>query len=219
MPYPKEQEKSAFDERYALAMESLDGGLHESIFAPKTREDTLNDEKTVYTRRAKDKDSLRKAIRKAVSTGEIAEVEKLIHYGADVNLPDSSGKYALNMAMYEQSIEIIDLLFRSGADVDIQDIYGVSPMMICAANMSYFKFAHIFNYHPVKNINEQDNNGYTALMFAVHEDAIEIVEWLLHKGADPNIKTNNGETTLMKAKHNDNIDMQNILKKYGAIEI
>ena len=50
------------------------------------------------------------------------------------------------------------------------------------------------------NINAQDSNGETILMLASRYGHIEIVHFLLARGADPTIRDNQDQTALMKAK-------------------
>ena len=49
-------------------------------------------------------------------------------------------------------------------------------------------------------LNQQDNAGRTALMYAAMEDRVEVVKYLLLEGADPNIKDNNGKNALSLAE-------------------
>jgi ankyrin repeat protein len=47
------------------------------------------------------------------------------------------------------------------------------------------------------NLNLQDNNGYTPLMYACKANNLELVMELIKKGADLNLQNNNGHTALM----------------------
>lgn len=51
----------------------------------------------------------------------------------------------------------------------------------------------------VENVNFQDANGYSYLHAAVQSESKEIIEKLLNKGADINIKDRFGKTPLMVA--------------------
>jgi len=50
------------------------------------------------------------------------------------------------------------------------------------------------------DINVKDNDGDTALMYAVNRFQLEKVQALLDAGADVNVKNKKGETALMKAQ-------------------
>jgi ankyrin repeat protein len=62
----------------------------------------------------------------------IEENENAIYYaieeGANVNEQDKNGWSALYYAVDAGNISIIELLLRNGANVDIKDIYGITPL-------------------------------------------------------------------------------------------
>ena len=66
------------------------------------------------------------------------------------------------------------------------------------------------------DINVQNAEGWTPLMFAVAAAHTKLTKLLLEKGADVNIKTKKGWTPLMiAAKHND-VEMMKLLLEKGA---
>lgn len=46
------------------------------------------------------------------------------------------------------------------------------------------------------NLNKQDNDGKTALYYAVTQGKVNVLSWLLTNGANPNISSNDGQTPL-----------------------
>ncbi len=68
------------------------------------------------------------------------------------------------------------------------------------------------------NINYKDQDGNTALMYAVKNGDINVVNYLLLKGADPNIINNLKQTSLILAVDRDNLS--NVLdKSYSSKEL
>ncbi|XP_014230836.1 ankyrin-1-like [Trichogramma pretiosum] len=53
-----------------------------------------------------------------------------------------------------------------------------------------------YKKYQLVHINAQDKSGRTPLHWALHKDAKNMVEWLLRKGADPNLPDKNGSTPL-----------------------
>ena len=67
------------------------------------------------------------------------------------------------------------------------------------------------------DVNVKDNNGTTALMYAVYYGNTEIVKTLIAAGADVNAKDNNGFTTLISAANEGNTEI--VRAKYGEIGV
>ena len=69
------------------------------------------------------------------------------------------------------------------------------------------------------DVNLQDNNGITSLMWAAIYGQKKIVKVLLKKGADVNAFNHAGETALTWATLVGNSEIVEILKQYGAKEL
>jgi ankyrin repeat protein len=150
----------------------LDGGLDvESPFVTSDGCDTVN------------------ALWFAVARGRNRTLVKLlIKRGATPN-----GLYA---AGWWEDIEILDLLIRSGAPVDVHG--GDTPFLACW-NWRRFDAAK-FLARKGANVNFQDAQGKTALHHGVEKKFDpSLLEWLVRHGASPDIKDNNGESAKGKA--------------------
>lgn len=71
------------------------------------------------------------------------------------------------------------------------------------------------NYQ-IAHIDYQNNDGKTALMFAVINGNIQVVQALVTHGADIHIQDNDGTTALMFAVENLEIEAVRALVNYGA---
>ena len=65
-------------------------------------------------------------------------------------------------------------------------------------------------------VNSQDKDGYSALYWAVFENNTDVVNKLISKNADVNVRNNYYWTPLHAAAHNRNTDMMKLLLKHGA---
>ena len=63
------------------------------------------------------------------------------------------------------------------------------------------------------DLNKQDQQGRTLLHYTGSRGQIDMIELLLEKGADPNIKDKNGNTPLHWCGH---VDIVELLISYGA---
>jgi len=148
-------------------------------------------------------DLLNKALRENAPKSLI---KKFIVAGADVNHRDNVGNtpfinyvtYWSNYSEqedYEPDLSIDQLLTRAGANVNLSNPQGNTPLMI-AADRNYFIYRQLFDAGA--DVNLHNNDGVTALMFATRR-GVEHVEPLLDAGADIDAKTNNGISVLMYA--------------------
>ena len=87
-----------------------------------------------------------------------------------------------------------------------------------------FDFARAGNLDSVKEKIESDGfdpkatneDGVTALHFAVGSDSLEVVKYLVEQGADPSAKNNDGWTILHYAAESGSLEMVQYLVEKGA---
>jgi len=113
----------------------------------------------------------------------------LIEKGADVNKKDNDGITPLCYAVFGQEPQMVDLLVRSGSDVNIKVKTGVGEGVGTCLLIAVYGY----NNHPI--------------------EYKKIIEALLQNGADPNIKDNFGQTPLDVAKSRNNQELIDLFKK------
>jgi ankyrin repeat protein len=120
-------------------------------------------------------------------------VRFLLENGIEVNRQDNNGDTPLHIAAIStDSPSIIGLLVEYGADTEIKDCMGLTPLL----------FACIYdNFENVKelvkrgaNIHATDMHGDSCLH--VSSENKEILSFLMEMGADPNAKNDEGDTPL-----------------------
>lgn len=100
----------------------------------------------------------------------------------------------LMFAVTYRNAQTAEMLLRAGADPDIRDDDGRTPLMRAAGNSDVAAVEMLLRYHP--NINAQDTQGMTALMYAARKAKVENVRQLLDAGADRTIRNSAGESAL-----------------------
>ena len=125
--------------------------------------------------------------------------EMLLKAGANANYNLSRDiPKPLMLASIIGNQALVELLLSYKADVNATtDEYSSTPLMLAAINNR----ANIVRYLILECdnliIDYQDNNGFTALMFACLRQNGEIVEELLQAGASPFLRDNGGSNALM----------------------
>ena len=163
---------------------------------------------------------------RAAQNGIDEAVRLLLEVGVNIDDRTSEGKTALILASEAGHGKVVRTLLSAGANIDHLDsseertatISSPLPthtdIIIKKRQVAGLKAALVVDYHINPDI--QDNNGMTALMYAVENCHLEIVEVLLNANADPNIQKEDGWTALMSACLNDNAEVVEVLLKGGA---
>ena len=139
---------------------------------------------------------------------EYIELVKLwIAKGADVNAKDAQGSTALHEASSNGNQELAKILISAGADVNVGDNLSRTPLDLAEKNR-HTEIIELLKKHGGKK-------GTPTLLGAVDAGDIELVQSLISKGADVNVKNDRGETPLHLLKRG-NRDIAELLIAKGA---
>jgi len=134
----------------------------------------------------------------------LPKMKKLLQHSAKINMRNHKGRTALHFAITHIrwgrekhfDIAIVQELLQAGADPNIQDEDGHSPLHLLAIGkeVNIAVIIQLLLDHGA-NVNCQDHQGKTPLM--MKEIKLECLQSLLDRGGDPNIPDNTGRTPLM----------------------
>ncbi|XP_014769355.1 fibronectin type 3 and ankyrin repeat domains 1 protein isoform X2 [Octopus bimaculoides] len=142
---------------------------------------------------AKD-ESGKTALMHACFHGQLPAVKLLIENGALYDDYDLGGSSAIHYAIDSCNCELIEWIFKSGADVNCRDRNaGWTPLMRCAS-LTGNSIVAMTLIHNGANVNLQDSDGKTCLMIAVINGHQKFVEVLLENDADTTIINKSGRS-------------------------
>ena len=118
-------------------------------------------------------------------------MQKLIAAGASVNNVSTDGSVALNFA---RSKECTELLIHEGADVNLKDHYGETPLHYAVQHAS--TDCSVSLILAGADVNARCGKGETPLMKAASIGNLQILELLLEKGTDVNAFDSLGKNAL-----------------------
>lgn len=146
---------------------------------------------------------------KFVDSNDVVNLKKtlsMMRYGYRyVNWRCENDTSLLLLAIEKDNYLSAKLLIEKGADINLQDKAGVSPLHWLARSdsensMKLLKLLINANTNNSLNLNLKDLEGYTPLMRAVEFENDEIVEMLVKAGANVDIKNKYGKNAISLIK-------------------
>ena len=110
--------------------------------------------------------------------------------------------------------DLVHLLLEKGAQIDLQDSTGLSPLMVSCSS-GHTELTRILLVRGA-NVNLLNEEGITALMISSKKGDTEIVELLLKYKADVNIESLNGSNAIRLSRENNHDPVTKLLIEYGA---
>jgi ankyrin repeat protein len=143
----------------------------------------------------------------AARTGRLEPVRLLLERGAEVNATDGwLGQTALMTAAAENHGDAVRMLIERGADVNARSkVLPAEPQRDRIAGLALQPLNTTF-----------PRGGFTALMFAARQGALESARVLLAAGADTNVPDPDGLGALAIAIVNGHYDLAALLIEHGA---
>jgi ankyrin repeat protein len=119
----------------------------------------------------------------AILDGNAHEVEELLNMNANVDeiVDDNNANFehdttALMVAIHSRRVDIVNLLIKNGADLDLQNRSGWTGLMIAATTGQGGMVKYLVNKGA--NLNVRTVNGHAALFYACFNGDISMINYL-----------------------------------------
>lgn len=131
---------------------------------------------------------------KAVESGQIEKVEKLLASGYDLSVTDRNKEGALIYAIRAENLEMTRFLVEKGAALEASNTFKMTPLLV-AANIGHYEICKLLLEHGA-DVNAADFEGMTPFMNAAAGDNIPLVDLFVEHGAALNAVDKNGRSAL-----------------------
>jgi uncharacterized protein len=158
---------------------------------------------------------------KAVARDDVRSIAALLAQGVEVNVRNSVGVPVLVMAIRHGSSPCVDALLKGRADPNVRDVDTDLPALTEALERPDIAKLLIAAGADVNASSRKEGDslrGMTPLMFAVLDGRAELVDLLLERGANVNLRTPSGSTALSLAKQSGLEENGGLIRKLEAAE-
>src|SRR3981081_1708561 len=131
----------------------------------------------------------------AAMNGDAAAVRRLVVAKAAGNAPQGHRAPALHWAVYGHTLELTDLLIRSGADVKAANREGVTPLAMASLYGNAAMIERLLKAGA--DAKQRGPTGETMVMFAARNGNPQAIKVLVAAGADVNAKESVRQTTAL----------------------
>jgi uncharacterized protein len=152
---------------------------------------------------------------KAISDNEVEKVRALVSADLDLDRPNRHrGMSLLTEAVERGNPRIVEMLLAFGADANLRNSSGRSPLM---------SLTEATSAEVVRNLiaagarpNARTDNGATPLMLAAGKSPLAVIKELIDAGANVNARDSSGETCLFYAARGNKPEVISLLLASGV---
>lgn len=155
------------------------------------------------------------ALARAVKYNHLGIVQDLLARNANPNMANNLGDTALHIAARFGRVEMVKDLLAHGADPNVVSHSGCTPLLLVAQIGNREIADALISAGADIDFQNATNDG-SALGIAACYGKTETVNYLLNRGADPNLTDKYGWTALMEAVKIKNTEMVQSMLGHGA---
>lgn len=152
---------------------------------------------------------------RAAQQDDIEKVQEALLNGAKINTRDKlTDATALEFAVRNGNLEMLQLLIASGADPNSSSSKGQTALMLIGDQATRDIVSVLLTAGA--KVTARDNDGDTALAEAAAYNDSDVVKALIDSGAQMNVQNKAGQTALMRAAERNLVNNVRLLMHAGA---
>lgn len=125
--------------------------------------------------------------------GETLFMNSMINMVSDIDAKNQDGDTALHIAVRYDNIGCFRILTKNGADCNIQNLDGMTPLNEAVSlSRRFFYIKEMISFGA--DVNISDNEGWTPLHQAYDKNNSEIIRYLLDNGSDTTLRDEDDNT-------------------------
>lgn len=172
------------------------------------------------------------SVHKAIKKRDIEDLDRRLKEGEDPNLKDELGGAALhliassskkNESQSEKDLTAIRILLRSGADINIKNNEGETPLFVAVSSLRFDVAELLLEKDASVHItNKEERNIFhiiTSNPMYFKEENLPFLRRLLEKGVDVNSMDAQGRTPIHEAIHKGGVEAVDFLIKEARIDL
>jgi cytohesin len=154
---------------------------------------------------------------------DIDNIRFFLGRGADVDAIDDNHSGLLHVASYWGSVEVARLLLEHGANIDVRNSGGQTPLHRALIETKDMAFYSIFDGIQLllehgADVDALDNDNSAPLHMASHYGSVRATRLLLKHGANVHLQNNDGHTPSQVASANGHEEIALLLSEHSQSE-
>lgn len=141
-----------------------------------------------------DKSKLQNLI-ESIERKEVTALNSYLAEGGDINERDERGQTLLMISVLANNLSATEILLGMGANLDDRDLQHNRSALICASRISIFEIVNLLILSGA-NLEIVDDQGKTAVIYAVQRGRKEIIRTLVTNGANMEVRDLEGKNAL-----------------------
>jgi ankyrin repeat protein/energy-coupling factor transporter ATP-binding protein EcfA2 len=147
--------------------------------------------------------------------GQASAARCLLQHNADADVKNREKNTPMHLAAIKGEVGVITSLIETNCDVNIPDKHGDTILHQCARN-GKLEIVGILVKTGRCDLDAKNSTGETPLITATKSGFADVVECLVHGGADVNFPTEDGDTPIQLAVRKGDVELVTRLFRLGA---